>query len=266
MGVGISSFAFGWGVRLGRPLVDELAVVEFARRHGLGVVQLGDNLPMHLRTAAQRAALKSAAGAAGLRLELGARGLTEPQLQTYLALGEELSSPFLRFVVDDVGYEPDIADLTALLRNALPALAKAGVTLGLENHDRFRAAELRRLIDDVGSPRVGVCLDTANSFGAGEGLEHVAEWLAPVTVNLHVKDVTIRRLPYLMGFTIAGCTLGEGQLPIRPLLERMRAAGYCGSVILEAWWPPGADDSITVAGEFASAEAGILTLKQWLQT
>jgi sugar phosphate isomerase/epimerase len=263
---GISSFAFGWGVTLGCPPMNELGVVGFARCHALGVVQLGDNLPLHERSRDQRAALKVAADAAGVTLELGARGLSEAHLKTYLDLCGEMRSSMLRFVIDAADYEPALPRLTSLLRNATPAIDAAGVTLGIENHDRFRAAELRRLIDAVGSPRVGVCLDTANSLGAGEGLEHVAERLAPVTVNLHVKDVTIRRLPHLMGFTIVGCTLGQGQLPIHLLLDRMRAGGYRGSVILEAWWPSGADDAATVAGELASAVAGIQTLKQWLQS
>ncbi len=266
MNLGVSSFAFGWGARIGRPLMDELALVAFAQRHGVGIVQLGDNLPLHERSAGQRASLKAAADAAGVTLELGARGLTEAHLQTYLDLCAEMRSSLLRFVVDAAGHEPTLPELASLLRNAAPALAAVGVTLGIENHDRFRAADLRRLIDDVGGPRVGICLDTANSLGAGEGLEYVAEWLAPVTVNLHVKDVTIRRVAHQMGFTIAGCTLGEGHLPIRPLIERLRARGYTGSVILEAWWPPAFEDSATVAGELASAEAGLRVLKQWLQT
>jgi len=263
---GISSFAFGWAVQLGRPPLDEAALVDFAAKHQVRVVQLGDNLPQHRRTVAQRAALRERAKKNGVRLELGARGLTEPHLQTYLGLCSEMRSDLLRFVIDPSGYEPALPDMTSLLRNAASALSAAGVTLGIENHDRFRAAELRRLINNVGSPRVGICLDTANSFGAGEGLEHVAELLAPVTVNLHVKDVVIRRVSHQMGFTIAGCTLGEGQLPLRPLLDRLRGLGYKGSVILESWWPPAGGDNATVAGERASAETGIQTLNKWLQS
>lgn len=261
---GISSFAFGWGVQLGRPPTDEAALLDFASAHQARVVQLADNMPLHRRTAQQRADLLQRASQAGVRLELGARGLTESHLEMYLGLCREMQSDLLRFVIDAEGCEPESPAITSLLRNAAPALATAGVTLGIENHDRFRAADLRRLIDDVGSPRVGICLDTANSLGAGEGLEFVAERLAPVTVNLHVKDVIIRRLGHRMGFTIAGCTLGEGRLPIRPLLDRMRGLGYRGSVLLEAWWPPDTDDAATVAGERASAEAGIRTLRQWL--
>ena len=95
-------------------------------------------------------------------------------------------------------------------------------------------------------------------------MEHVAGLLAPVTVNLHVKDVIIRRLAHQMGFTIQGCTLAEGQLPIRQTVDRLRELGYRGSAVLEAWWPPAADVQETLAGELASAEAGLTTLKRWL--
>ncbi len=263
---GISSFAFGWAVRLGSPPLDELGAMSFASRHTVRIVQLGDNLPQHQRTPEQRASLLALAKKSGIRLELGARGLTEAHLQTYLGLCAEMDSSLLRFVIDAEGCEPALPDLTSLLRNAAPKLAAAGVTLGIENHDRFRAVELRRLIDAVGSPHVGICLDTANSFGAGEGLEHVAGLLAPVTVNLHVKDVTICRVAHQMGFTIQGCSLGAGHLPIRPLIDRLRARGYAGSVILEAWCPPASDDATTVAGERESAEASIQTLKSWMDS
>ncbi|MCW5559082.1 MAG: sugar phosphate isomerase/epimerase [Verrucomicrobiae bacterium] len=265
MEAGISSFAFGWAVRLRKPPLDELGLIGFARRHQVRVVQLGDNLPVHRMPEERRAALRQAATTAGIRLELGARGLTEAHLQTYLALCRELDSSLLRFVVDAPGHEPALADLAALLRNTLSALEAAQVTLAVENHDRFPAATLRRLMEDVGGPRVGICLDTANSFGVGEGLDQVVEALAPVTVNLHVKDVTIRRFPHQMGFVIEGCPLGRGQLPIRSLIGRLRGLGYRGSAILESWWPPGSDDPATIAGELAAAEAGIETLKNWIE-
>ena len=263
MEIGISSFAFGWAVSRGAPPMDETGVLEFARRHRLRVMQLGDNLPVHTLNAERRAALLKAARAAGVALELGARGLTEAHLRTYLALCCELGATLLRFVVDQGEYEPSPADLVALLRNVVPELASAGVTLGLENHDRFPAAVLRQIIDDVASPCVGICLDTANSLGAGEGLDHVTALLAPVTVNLHVKDVAISRRPHRMGFVIEGRPLGRGQLPIRRTLEQVRAAGRCSSVVLEAWAPPLPDMTETVRQELAWAEESIVTLLNW---
>jgi len=266
MEAGISSFAFGWAVQLRQPPLEGLGLIGFAHRHGLRIVQLGDNLPVHRLPPERRAELLRYAKEAGVRLELGARGLTEAHLQAYLVHCRELETSLLRFVVDTASHEPPLAEITALLRNAAPTLAAAGITLAVENHDRFSAASLRRLVEEVGSPHVGICLDTANSLGAGEGLEHVASLLAPVTVNLHVKDVIIRRLPHQMGFTIHGCTLGEGQLPIRQTVDRLRELGYRGSAVLEAWWPPAADAEETLAGELGSAEAGLRTLKRWLES
>jgi sugar phosphate isomerase/epimerase len=151
--------------------------------------------------------------------------------------------------------------LIALLGNAARALAAADVTLALENHDRFSAATLRRIIESAGSPHAGICLDTANSLGAGEGLAAVTETLAPLTVNLHVKDVRISRLPHMMGFVVEGRPLGQGQLPIAETIACVRQHGRCGSVILEAWTPPGTTMEETVTRERAAADISIERLK-----
>ena len=62
---------------------------------------------------------------------------------------------------------PAPARVTALLKEAAPLFDE--LTLGIENHDRFSAGTLRGMIEAVGCDRIGVCLDTANSLGAGEG-------------------------------------------------------------------------------------------------
>ena len=139
-----------------------------------------------------------------IRLEVGARGLTEDHLHRYIEIAASLQSPLLRFVIDENKYEPEIETIVAILKNVLPDLKKHNITLGIENHDRFKAIELRRLIEAISDDHVGVCLDSANSIGAGEGLEWVADVLAPYTVNFHMKDFCIQRFPHNMGFTVAG--------------------------------------------------------------
>ena len=107
------------------------------------------------------------------------------------------------------------------------------MTLGIENHDRFPAATLRDMIEAAGTERIGVCLDTANSLGAGEGLEAVVSVLAPLVVNLHVKDFHIARLEHLMGFTVTGRPAGAGMLNVPWLLARLEAAPRCRTAVLE---------------------------------
>lgn len=145
-----------------------------------------------------------------------------------------------------------------MLRAHLPALDAAGLMLAIENHDRFRAAELARFIEQIASPRVGICLDTANSFEAGEGFATVFETLAPHTVNFHVKDVVVARFPHNLGFTVKGCAAGRGVIgPELPAaLARLRALGRCDSVLLETWPFPGLDMLETAAREDAMITDG----------
>ena len=258
---GVGSFAFGWAVEHARPGFDEHALLEFAQRHDACVVQLGDNLPVHTWPAERLDCFVDAARRLGVSIELGARGLTDEHLERYLELCGRCGTRLLRFVADAHPYEPAPDDLIALLRNGGRALAAADVMLALENHDRFPAATLRQIIESAAIPHAGICLDTANSLGAGEGLTHVTERLASLTVNLHVKDVRISRLPHMMGFVVEGRPLGAGQLDIPQVIECVRQHGRCGSVILEAWTPPAPTMEQTVRRERADAELSIERLK-----
>jgi sugar phosphate isomerase/epimerase len=134
-----------------------------------------------------------------------------------------------------------------------PRFEQAGITLGIENHDRLPARALRRILDATGSGAVGACLDTANSLGAGEDIATVLDALVDVTVNVHIKDFAVRRLPHGKGFLVTGRPAGKGRLDIPWLLSRLRAAGRDVSCILELWSEPAAtvEDSIAVENRWA---------------
>jgi sugar phosphate isomerase/epimerase len=246
MRLGVSSYAFGWAVaHRGFAEADLLA---FAVAHRVPVIQFGDHVPLHTRTDAELDAFAARARAAGVAIETGARGLTSAHLARYI-------------VIDGPGHEPTAADVVATIRAALPALRATDVVLGIENHDRFPCATLRRIIDDVADPRVGVCLDTANSLGAGEGIGEVLTQLAPVCVNLHVKDYAIARVPYLMGFTVTGRALGEGSLPLAFVLAAVALHGRCTTAVVETWPPPEPELADTLAKELRWAESSTAALR-----
>jgi len=263
MKLGISSYAFGWAVSESRFTPD--ALLDFAVAHGVPVIQFGDHLPLHTLPAAELDAFAARARAASVEIEVGARGLTSEHLATQLAVCRRLGARLLRFVIDARGHEPGVDEVAGVIREALPALEKAGVTLGIENHDRFPCATLRRLMDDVASEHVGICLDTANSLAAGEGIHEVLMHLAPVCVNLHVKDFAIARLPYLMGFTVTGRCLGEGMLPLGEVLETVAPHGRCGTVVVETWPPPEADMAATLEKETDWAVRSVRVLRAALE-
>lgn len=265
MHLGISSYTYGWAVanfpETGPAFLDEIGLVDQTLAFGLRCLQLGDNLPLHTLSEERLLLLKTRVTDARIRLELGARGLTEAHLARYLDLATRFGAPILRFVSDAPGYEPSPDALVGILKNALPELRRRNVTLGLENHDRFKARELAALLDRVGDDRVGICLDCVNSMGAGEGLEWVAGVLAPYTVNLHVKDFQAERLPHLMGFVIAGVPAGRGQTNLPWLLDTLAPHGRCQSAILEQWVVPEDKIIATVTKEKAWAEESMAYLK-----
>jgi len=256
---GVSSYAFGWAVNAGEFTPDQL--LDFAIQHRLPVVQFGDHVPLHEYEPAVLDRLASRAQAAGLEIQTGARGLTPEHLETYLAISRRVGARLLRFVIDGEGCRPDPAAIAGLLRNQLRSLQAAGVTLAIENHDRFPCVALRRLVDELDDASVGICLDTANSLGAGEGIAEVLEQLAPVCVNLHVKDFAIERLPHLMGFAVTGRSLGEGVLPLASVLAKVERSGRCDSAIVETWPPPESRLSATLAKESDWAARSVVALR-----
>ena len=263
MKLGISSYTYSWAVGVPghkppQPL-DENGLLDKALEHGVALLQIGDNLPLHTFDLARLDRLACRAAHEGIRLEVGARRLTPERIAEYTAIARRVGANLIRFVIDDADYHPAPADVACVLRDAAPSLH--GLTLGIENHDRFPAATLRSMIEAVGSDNIGICLDTANSLGAGEGIEAVAAVLAPITVNLHVKDFWIERVPHLMGFTVTGRPAGGGMLKLSALLERLAPYGRCHTAVLETWPPPEATLDATLAKEASWAEQSIGYLK-----
>ena len=140
---------------------------------------------------------------------------------------------------------------------------EAGVVLAIENHDKFSTDELVYMVEELGPGWVGICLDTVNSFGALEGPEVVVEKLSPFTVNLHCKDFVVRRADHMMGFTIEGRPVGQGQLDVPWLVEQLGGVYRDISAIIELWTPPGATLDATIAMEREWAEMSVEYLRSY---
>ena len=242
MRLGIGSYSYGWAADKSKTglsrAMSPLNLLYKAVIYGINVVQIADNMPLHMLNRVQRAQLAQAAKERGISLEVGTRGLTPENMRSYIAIARELDSVLLRVVIDAQGYEPSAAGVVSVIREILPVLKDNNVTLAIENHDRFPVRELRAIIEECASRYVGVCLDSANSLGAGEGIEMAINSLAEYTVNLHVKDFEVKRLPSLMGFTVQGRPAGQGMLDIPRLIQTVSAFHPDISAILELWTPP----------------------------
>jgi sugar phosphate isomerase/epimerase len=265
MKLGIGSYAYAWAVGIPGFLPPEpmtaLGLVQRAAALGVHVVQIADNCPLHTLPDAERAKLRDVAAQLGVSIEVGTRGVARDHIRQYVTLAGEFGSPILRVVVDTATHHPSPNELIATITAMLPVFEQAGITLAIENHDRFKVKSLVGILSAVNSPLVGICLDTVNSLGAGEGAEVVATTLAPYVVNLHLKDYVIRRHPTMLGFEVQGTPAGQGMLDVPWLLDVLKAHGRDANAILELWPPPEADVQATIRKE----DQWVVDSVQWLR-
>jgi 3-oxoisoapionate decarboxylase len=263
--LGLGSYACAWEIGVPGHLppspLTAIGLVARASSLGLSLVQIADNLPLERFTLTELEDLRTQAARLGVDVEVGTRGISPPHLRQFLELCRYFRSPLLRVVVDTAADRPSPAGVVDTLRDFAPELVAAGVTLAIENHDRFAARTFADIVERVGSPNVGICLDTVNSFGALEGPAVVIDTLAPFVVNLHLKDFTIARLPHMMGFEVGGAPAGQGRLDVPSLLDALRRCGRNPNAILELWPPPESDPEATVAKEVQWAKDSVAYLR-----
>lgn len=252
--LGLGTYGVAWAIGVPgheQPVapMNHFQFLQLAVELGLRLVQYADNLPLHTLSDAEQAALRRQAAESGVTFEVGTRGISVDWLRRYIALASSFRSPILRVVVDTREHHPSPDEVVALLRAALPDLEAAGITLAIENHDRFKARTLAGIIETIASPFVGVCLDTVNSFGALEGPEVVVPTLGPFVANLHVKEFIVRRASHSMGFSVTGMPAGQGMLDLPWLLGQLNGLGRTYNAIIELWPEPEATMAATVAKE-----------------
>lgn len=266
MALGISSYAFRWAVGTCdfTPAVPlrPLGLLEKAAESGAEVVQICDNVALDDLPKEMLTSLARRADELDLVLEVGIRGSRPEQLNRNLEVTKLLGSKLLRVVLADVGWEPSLGECMAVFKSFLPELRTAGVTLAIENHFHLAPVELVRLIEAIGEPMVGVCLDPVNSISKLFCPKETISLLAPFAVSVHAKDAIIRR--WNTGFYITGCPLGQGLIDLPEMLDTIRNSGRNPNILLESWMDRLDDEAATLAQEQAWICQGIAYLRRLL--
>jgi 3-oxoisoapionate decarboxylase len=255
MRLGIGTYTFMWsiGIEGARPAapMTARALAEKARELHVGVVQYGPNLPVTLEDLAPARDM-------GLEIEIGVAGLA---IRESVRFARAAGASLLRTVLPyEAAEAPPASEIEQGLRALVPVLEAEDMRLGLEN-SVTPAATLKAVLESVGSSRVGITLDTANSIVIGESWRHVLEALAPHVVCLHLKDYTIRREWHRMGFRLTGAPAGKGAVDVPYLLNSLQAAGARFNTVLELWPPEQAALDETIALEHAWARESVAYLR-----
>jgi sugar phosphate isomerase/epimerase len=111
--------------------------------------------------------------------------------------------------------------------------AERDITIVIENALSFRAAkEMWSVLDRLSHPSIAACWDVFNAAMIGETPAQSVPVLNNRIEYVQVKDAKLGPL----GATY--CKLGEGDVPVRKFLTRLRGIGYSGWVTMEwekAW-------------------------------
>ena len=148
------------------------------------------------------------------------------QAKQWIERAALLGAPHIRFFAGKIPKDGDLAALKAPLIAALKDCAehagRFGILLGLENHDAMTgdAASVLSLVDAVGSPWLGVNLDSGN-FHTADPYDDFARCV-PQAVNVQVK----------VEFKRKGSEVHEA-MDFPRLVKILRDANYQGYVTLE---------------------------------
>lgn len=248
--IGLGTYAFFWqhSDRVPEPL-SLVGAFEATRELGVDLFQICDYAPLDAMSDAQLADAAAAARDLGLRIQLGTKGIVPEHLTRYLRLADVFDARLVRSMVYGPDSRPSLAEAQTWLRSVMRSFEAAGVTLALETYEQVATADLVGLIDAVGSPNLGVCLDPANVVARLELPRACVEATASVTRNVHVKDFAFDRQPGWVGFTYSGAPMGEGLHDYRHLLRTVRPRERGIDEIVEHWLPWRSDPETTIRTE-----------------
>jgi 3-oxoisoapionate decarboxylase len=248
IGVGTYAFFWQWQDTAASPL-SLTDMIDKAAGWDVTLFQICDYPLVESYDDAALAALNRHAADRGVQLELGTRGVRSEHLTRFLQIAKALDVTLVRSMINSVDHRPSVAEAVTLLKQVMPAYEVAGVTLALETYEQVPVRDLVRVVEEVGSPALGICLDPGNCVAALELPVSTVELTAPHVRNIHVKDFDFSRRDGWVGFTFAGCPLGEGRLDYRHLVDTVRPDERGLNQIIEHWLPWQGDSATTIQTE-----------------
>ncbi|MGA9608382.1 MAG: sugar phosphate isomerase/epimerase family protein [Rouxiella badensis] len=252
MAFGLSTYAYFWRLsdRVPEPMGLD-AMLENTAELGGKVFQICDYPKIETLSVDGLEQLRQRAESLGVVLELGTRGLKAEHLERYLQLAQALNAKILRSMFNGPDSRPTLAEAQQQLAHILPAFERSEVALCIETYEQVPTASNLAVVKHFNSPWLGICLDPANCVAALETPKEVIASTAPYVLNLHVKDFAFSRRDGWVGFTFAGCPLGEGLLDYDAMIAEVKPQARGINQIIEHWLPWQEDAASTCALEDA---------------
>ncbi|HEY6297416.1 MAG TPA: TIM barrel protein [Streptosporangiaceae bacterium] len=167
-----------------------------------------------------------------------------PQLGRFLELASDWEAPLVRvfggaLAAGGPARREQLRAAAAVLESSVPLASRLGVAIGVETHDDFSASSVVAELLTMADPQwVGAVWDSLHPHRMGDRPADVYANLGERILLAQVKDA--RRIPGGEGGDWQLVLLGEGEVPVRPMLGLLRAGGYRHwiSVEWEKRWHP----------------------------
>jgi len=146
--------------------------------------------------------------------------------------------------VDDPSFERQMEMIRTGLGPMVEIAGEEGLKLGFENHADYRVTDLmEHVVGPIGSPALGIKLDTGNCPLVIEDPVDAARACANVCYATHFKDMFISPVTP-DGGKIVGAPLGRGHCRLDEVARILAAGSFADELILSieiGWMPPNED-------------------------
>lgn len=165
----------------------------------------------------------------GLYLELGGGGFDYERLSRRLQLSSKVGARLLRTFVGGERSKMPEERLQEVINNTIESFKRLSgvaervdVMLAIENYEDFTSEQIIDILDAVGSPYIGACVDNGNALAVWEDPVRCVETLIPYLVAVHLKDW---RHWWEEGIAKReGCVFGQGDGRVADVYSVLRKA------------------------------------------
>ncbi|MDG2385243.1 MAG: sugar phosphate isomerase/epimerase [Pirellulaceae bacterium] len=131
-------------------------------------------------------------------------------------------------------HQTQIQRLVRMFKAAIPIAQDHDVKMAIENHIDFTGDEILQLLEEVGSPYLGLNFDTGNFARLLDDPVKAMDKLAPHTLATHIKDLKINSDANVDDwYFFSTAPVGDGFIDNLALARKLKQANYQGFLAME---------------------------------
>ncbi len=162
------------------------------------------------------------------------------EMLSYIPLCSSLGITVMRIVgsnrrlMTTIPKEQQLEGVKRCLQTASITAQQHQVVLAIENHQDFFCSELLEILEDIGSPWLGVNYDSGNSLRVGEDPLEAVRILGSWIKAVHLKDVAVNPDADEDAWIRYSCVpIGTGAVDIPAVIQETDKSGFTGVYAVE---------------------------------